>query len=150
MAQRKLLNFSKALYKKIYNRALCLVTQLCLTFLRPQGLYTPWNSSGQNPGVGSFSLLQDYLPNPGIELGSPTLQEDSLPAEPQGEAKNTGVGSLSLLQPIFPTQELNRGLIYCRQILYRLSHQGSQRILEWVAYPFSEGSSRPWNRTGVS
>ena len=31
-----------------------------------------------------------------------------------------GVGSLSLLQEIFPTQELNRGLLPCRQILYWL------------------------------
>ena len=31
---------------------------------------------------------------------------------------NTGVGSLSLLQGIFPTQELNWGLLHCRQILY--------------------------------
>ena len=35
---------------------------------------------------------------------SPTLQADSLPAEPQGKPKNTGVGSLSLLQQIFLTQ----------------------------------------------
>ena len=39
--------------------------------------------------------------------------------------KNTGVGSLSLLQQIFPTQELNRGLLCCRQILYQLSYQRS-------------------------
>ena len=38
---------------------------------------------------------------------SPTLQADSLPAEPPGKPKNTGVGSLSLLQGIFPTQESN-------------------------------------------
>ena len=37
---------------------------------------------------------------------------------------NTGAGSLSLLQRIFPTQESNRGLPRCRQILYQLSHQG--------------------------
>ena len=36
---------------------------------------------------------------------SPTLQVDSLPAEPQGKPRNTGVGSLSLLQGSFPTQE---------------------------------------------
>ena len=35
------------------------------------------------------------------------------------------MGSHSLLQGIFPTQEWNQGLLYCRQILYRLSHQGS-------------------------
>ena len=39
---------------------------------------------------------------------------------------NTVVDSLSLLQEIFLTQELNRGLLHCRQILYQLSYQGSQ------------------------
>ena len=35
------------------------------------------------------------------------------------------MGSLSLLQRIFPTQGSNPGLLHCREILYRLSHQGS-------------------------
>ena len=48
---------------------------------------------------------------------------------------NTRVGSLSLLQGIFPTQGSNPGLSHCRQILYRLSHKRSPRILEGVAYP---------------
>ena len=60
------------------------------------------------------------------------------------------VGSLSLLQGIFPTQGLNPGFPHCRQILYQLSHKGSPRILKWVAYPFSSGSSWPRNRTAVS
>ena len=77
---------------------------------QPHGLYRPWNSPGQN----------------------------------------TGVGSLFLLQRIFPTQGLNAGLLHCRWILYQLSHKGSPRILEWVAYPFSSGSSRPRNRVRVS
>ena len=42
-----------------------------------------------------------------------------------GKSKNIGVGSLSLLQWIFPTQESNRGLLHCRQVLYQLSYQGS-------------------------
>ena len=58
--------------------------------------------------------------------------------------------SLSLLQGIFPTQGSNPGLPHCRQILYQLSHQGSLRILEWVVYPFSRGSSWPRNWTRVS
>ena len=78
--------------------------------LWPHGLHSPWNSPGQN----------------------------------------TGMGSCSLLQGIFPTQGSNPGLPHCRQILYQLRHQGSPRILEWVAYPFSSGSSRPRNQTGVS
>ena len=78
--------------------------------LQPPGLYSPWNSPGQN----------------------------------------TGVGSLSLLQEIFPIQWLNPGLPHYRWILNQLSHKGSPRILEWVAYPFSRGSSQPWNWTRVS
>ena len=42
--------------------------------------------------------------------------------------KNTGVGSLSLLQGIVPTQELNRGFLHYRQILYQLSYQECQLI----------------------
>ena len=58
--------------------------------------YSPWNSQGQNTGVGSLSLTPGDLPNPGI--------------------------------------------LHYRQILYQLSHKGSLRILEWVAYPSSRGS----------
>ena len=64
--------------------------------------------------------------------------------------KNTGVGCHALHQGIFPTQGLNPDLPYCRQIPYHLSHQRSPRILEWVAYPFSRGTSRSRNQTGVS
>ena len=68
----------------------------CVQLFATHGLYSPWNSPGQN----------------------------------------TGVGSLSLLQGIFPTQGLKPGFPHCRQILYQLSHKGSPRILEWVAYPY--------------
>ena len=64
--------------------------------------------------------------------------------------KNTGVDFHALLQGIFPTQGLNLGLPHCRQILYHLSHQGSPRMLEWVTCPFSRGSSRHRDPTGVS
>ena len=64
--------------------------------------------------------------------------------------KNTGVGCHALLQGIFPAQGSNPGLQHCRQILSCLRHQGSPRILEWVAYPFSRGTSQPRNRTRVS
>ena len=64
-----------------------------------------------------------------------------------GWFRGTRRGSLALLQGIFPTQGLNPGLRHCRQILYQLSHPGSPRILEWVAYPFSSTSPRPRNWT---
>ena len=64
--------------------------------------------------------------------------------------QNTGVDSLSLLQGVFPTQGSNPRLLRCRWILYQLSHKGSPRILEWVAFPFYSWSSRPRNWTGFS
>ena len=39
-------------------------------FLQPHGLYSPWDSPGQNTEVGSLSLLQGIFPiqgsNPGL------------------------------------------------------------------------------------
>ena len=55
--------------------------------LWPHRLYSPWNSPGQNTGEHSRSLLQGNLPNSGIKPRSPTLQADSLPAEPQGSPR---------------------------------------------------------------
>ena len=37
--------------------------------LRPHGLHSQWNSPGQNPGVGSCSLLQGIFPTQESNLG---------------------------------------------------------------------------------
>ena len=39
--------------------------------LQPHGLYSPWNSPGQNTGVGSLSLLQGIFPTQGLNPGLP-------------------------------------------------------------------------------
>ena len=57
------------------------------TSLQPHGLHSPWNSPGQNTGVGSHSFLLGDLSNPGIEPRSPASQVDSLPAEPPGKPR---------------------------------------------------------------
>ena len=77
------------------------------------------------------------------------LSDPLLPYSPwNSPEQNTGVGSLYFLQGIFPTQGSIPGLLHCRQILYQLSHKGTPRILEWVAYPFSCGSSQPKDELG--
>ena len=101
------------------------VVQSCLTHCDPNRLLCPWNSLGQNTGVGSHSLLQGIFPIQGLNPEASKLQADSLSAEPPGKLKNTGVGSLSFLQWVFQTQALNRGLLHCRWILYQLSYQAS-------------------------
>ena len=37
--------------------------------LQPHGQYSPWNSSGQNTGVGSLSFLQEIFPTQGSNPG---------------------------------------------------------------------------------
>ena len=83
----------------------------------------------------SYSVVSDSFVTPW------TIQPWNSPG------KNTGVGSLSLLRELWRS---NPGLLHCRQILYQLSHKISPSILEWVAYPFSSGTSWPRNWTRVS
>ena len=92
--------------------------------LGPHGLYIPWNSLGQNTGVGNL-FHQGIFLTQGLNPGLLHCRQILLQAESPGRPKNTGVGNLSLLQGIFLIQELNRGLMHCRQILYQLSYQGS-------------------------
>ena len=79
---------------------------------------------------------------------------DPLDGSPSGSSvyghspdKNSRVDCHALFEGMFPTQGSNPGLSHCKQILYRLSHQGSPSELEWVAYPFSRGSFQPRNWT---
>ena len=114
--------------------------------LGPHGLYSPWNSPGQNTGVGSLSILQGNfptlgsnpdlphcrrilhqlshkerpgmlewvaypfsvnLPDPGIELGSPALQADSLPTELSGKVMKHLPTELSgkIMKPLLKAQK---------------------------------------------
>ena len=55
---------------KIIGKMKVKVAQSCPTFAA-QGLYSPWNSPGQNTGVGSRSLLQGIFPAQGLSPGLP-------------------------------------------------------------------------------
>ena len=48
----------------------CVTRSVVSDSLRPHGLYSPWNSPGQNTAVGNLSLLQGIFPtqrsNPGL------------------------------------------------------------------------------------
>ena len=43
--------------------------------LQPHGLYSPWNSPGQNTGMGSLSLLQGIFPTQGSNPGLPHCRQ---------------------------------------------------------------------------
>ena len=91
------------------------VTQRCLILCDPMDYIVKVYGILQASILGWVAF--PYSPG-SSQPSSPTLQADSLLAEPQRKPKNTGVGNLSLLQWIFPTQELNQSLLHCRWILY--------------------------------
>ena len=43
--------------------------------LQSHGLYSPWNSPGQNTGVGSLSLLQGIFPTQGLNPSLPHFRQ---------------------------------------------------------------------------
>ena len=100
----------------------------CVWLFLTHGLYRPWNSPGQNTGVGSHSLLQGIFPTQGWTQVS-HIASKFFTSWATREAKEYWVGSLSLLQGIFLTQKSNQGLLHCRQILYQLSYEGSPYVL---------------------
>ena len=78
--------------------------------LRPHGLYSPWNSLGQNTGVGSLSLLQGIIPTQGSNPGLLRCGRLLYQLSHKGSPRILEWVSLSLLQRIFLTQESNQGL----------------------------------------
>ena len=114
------------------------------------GFVTSWaTGKPKNTGVGSLSLPQGIFPtqgsNPGLphcrcicyQLSHREAQEywSGQPFPSPGDLPNPGI------KPRSPTLQVD---------LLPAEPQGSPRILEWVAYPFPSGSSRPRNQTGVS
>ena len=101
------------------------VAQSCPTLWDPVDCRTEYWSGQPFPSPGDLS-------NSGIKSRSPTLQVDSLPAEPPGKPRNTGAGSLSLLQKIFLTQESNWDLLDCRRFLSQQSYQGISYMYTYI------------------
>ena len=100
-----------------------LVSQVCLRFLfivaqlvkNPPAIQETWvwSLSWDNPLEEGMTTTPVFWPGEFHGLYSP--------------GQNTGVGSLSLLHGIFPTQGSNPCLLYCRWILYQLSHKVSEK-----------------------
>ena len=83
---------------------------------------------GDSPGSGLPCPPPGDRPNPRIKPWSPTLQADCLLSEPLGRPKGN-----------FLTQELNQGLLHCKQILYQLSW-----AVLWLIVPEKEAICLYW------
>ena len=83
--------------------------------LQPHGLQSSWNSQGQNTGVEVPFPSQGDLCNQGIKLRSPTMQTDSLQAEPP-EKPFVGSPNFNI---VLQSNQFRRKLGKCVEIPYR-------------------------------
>ena len=114
---------------------------------QPTRLLCSWGSPGKNTGVGCHFLLQC------MKVKSESKVPQSCPICNQWTAAHKASLSMGfsrqgysmvchlLLQGIFPTQESNLGLLHCRQILYRVSYQGSPSPWPYIKPFFAPNSN---------
>ena len=105
--------------------------------LWPHGVHSPWNSPGQNTGVGSHPLLQGIFPTQGSNLG--LLRCRGILYQ-----LRWGEGEVSQSCPTLC------GPVDCSLPGSSVHGILQARILEWLAISFSRGSSQPRDRTWVS
>ena len=138
--------------------------------LQPTRLLCPWDVPGKNTGVGCHFLLQGILPTQGSNPHLLHWQVDSLPYEPPGKpllfhtcmctrahtrvcvcvcvysydvSKNHWVLIAQSCPTLCDPMNCNSPGSSVHKIL-------QARILQWVAMPFSGGSSQPRGWTWVS
>ena len=132
----------------VFIHPLCPLLAQCLTYSRhvisewvseshsvvsdslwPHGSYSPWNSPGQNTGVGSLSLLQGIFPTQGSNPGLPHFRRILHQLSHKGIPRILEWVAYPFSSS-FPTRESNQGLLHCRRILYHLSYQAlDKRVL---------------------
>ena len=91
--------------------------------LQPHGLYSPWNSPGQNTGMVAFPFSRESS-KPRCWTPVSHIAGGCFTSWATREVQEYWLGGLALLQGIFLTQESNQGLLHCKQIVYQLSYQG--------------------------
>ena len=90
--------------------------------LWPHGLYSPWNSLGQNTGLGSLSFLHRIFPTQGSNPGFPHCRQILYQLNFKGSPSILECVTYPFSKWIFQTQESNRGPLHCRRILYQPSY----------------------------
>ena len=76
--------------------------------LGPHGLHRPWNSPGQNTGVGSCSLLQGIFPAQGLDPGLPHCRRILYHLSHPGESHSfAGMSRLLFSQPAVTANPLS-------------------------------------------
>ena len=89
--------------------------------LQPHELKCPWNSPGQNTGVGSHSVLQGIFPTLESNPGLPHCKWILYQLSHQGSPRILKWGAYPFSKG--SSQPRNWCLLHCKWILYQLSYQ---------------------------
>ena len=123
-----------------------LVTHSCQLYATgPARLLCQWNSPGKNIGVGSYSLLQGIFLRQGSNPDHLPCKQILYPLSHQGKKGDVSCKKVKVevtVSQLCPT--------FCDPMNYRVHGILQGRILEWVAFPFSRGSSQPRDWTQVT
>ena len=123
---------------------------------RPHRLHSPWNSPGQNTGVGSLSLLQGIFPTQGSNPDLPHCRRILYQLSHQGSPVCSCKKWKKCLPAVQSESEVAQSCpTLCNPMDCGLPGSSTHgifqaRILEWVAVSFSRRSSRPRDRTQIS
>ena len=111
---------------KIMNDKMFLWSESCSVVsnsLRPHGLHSPWNSLGQNTGVGSLSLLQRIFPtqgsNPGLSHCRPILYHLSHKGSPCIAEKDSILCCTTICISIYDDGDV--GIVYILDIINKVA-----------------------------
>ena len=106
--------------------------------LRPCGLYSPWNSPGQNTAVGSLSLLQGIFPTQGSNPGLPHCRLILYQLNHKGNPRILEWIAYPFSSRSSQHRNLTRVYLRCRWILYQPSYEGSPKNTEHDLYSLWE------------
>ena len=96
--------------------------------LRPHGLYSPWNSPGQNTGVGSLSLLQGIFPTQGLNPGLPHCRQVLYQLSHRGSPRITQWAAYPFSRGSSQSRNQTRVSCIAGRNLYQLSDQGDSMM----------------------
>ena len=121
----------------------CEICSVVSNSLWPHGLYNPWNSLGQNIGVGSLSLLQGIFQTQGWNPGLPHCRQILYQLSHKNSEIGDEIGTVTI------------SILQMRKLRHRAQKNLSkvtQPVTEWQSCESNPGhlwaSSRSWWWTG--
>ena len=117
-------------------------------FLQPHGLYSSWNSPGQNTGMGSLCLLQGIFPTQGLNSGLLHCRRILYQLSHKQEINSIPSYSFMVWSDVWVSQKFESSIIFlilCKHVLSS-SIQIQIILSEWILFPpyHRDHSPVPW------